>query len=333
MLKLTDNPMSTIVDFLKQHNPAFKPTDIAGVGPTKVSVLTGDVANSSMSFMMDPLAGYTGSMVVKYNRLDLSKALNKFGAITRYPTVRIFGNPGTASTVYGVIDQINNALGIKLNTSGNYRDIDDTAFTIPNKNTSVQIAINTNPGGVNGVPPFSLQLLPGTACLVNLFNQGYVLGGAAAQRNTNPFVNSSAGLAWKHPTANALANVQKTKALPLFNEDFSNIFSAYTASNIVTAVAGASNTVNFTLTSAFRTAINTRLTAAGVPLINTWVYNVHWSIADTAAEYYAARVFYTAGLTDVRVNKAFNSVMILEVNYHTVTAGWISEPYYLHFNR
>lgn len=279
---------------------------------------------------MNPIYGYNGNMKIRLNRMDLSKALNKFGVVSKVPSVKIFGIYNEAKTVYNYISQINSALGITLATTGDYRDIDDATFNVPAKGSKVEVSVTPNAGTA---PPFSLQLLPGTPFKLNMLNMGFLLSSAAVARNMNPFIKSNGNVNWSLATSSPVATPLKDKAIQMFNDDFTDLFTTYPPTSMVTVTAAASNTMNFTLQAAFKTALNARLAAIGVPLVNSFVYNVHWSIADTPAEYWTPRVKYTAGLTDPRVNHNYNSVFIMEAAYQTVTGGWDTTEYYLHFNR
>ena len=330
MLNIKSDPLSDIVAFIKSRNPLFAPSDKNVVIPRAVNKVIDPAANTELDVMMNPIYGYNGSMKIRFNRMDLSKALNQFGTVSKIPTVKIFGVYGESKTIFGYISQINNALGITLANTGDYRDIDDGSFLVPAKNSKVDINVVPN---ANTSIPFSLQILPGTPFKLSMLNMGFLVSSAAVTRSINPIVKSNATINWKLTTSSPIATPLKNKAIQMFNDDFTELFTMYPPASMVTATAGASNSVNFTLQAAFKTALNARLSAIGVPLVNTFVYNVHWSVADTPDKYWSQRVKYTAGLTDPRVNHNYNSVFIMEAAYQTVSGGWDTTEYYLHFNR
>ena len=262
---------------------------------------------------------------------------NQFGVVTKKPTVRVFGNPGTTTTVYNMISQINAALDTAFTVVGNYPDLADATFTFPAKAGFVDIVISGK-YSVDGIPPTSIRIKPGTTLTLTVANTGYKLADVLTTRSVRPLIRTDRNLNWSLPEANSVDGLMMHPAFAARFIDFSDIF-AKSAAEIITYVTqsggGTNYTYSYDLTVATYDAINARLTASGLStLASRRVYIAGDQYTPTIEQAKTRLGTYTSTLATVAaVNRSlYNRVMKIPAANIVVKAGVVNADYYLHYN-
>ena len=338
MIKLKDsNPANEIVALLKANNPLLGGVngDALIIKSCKPAV-TG-TKSTTMEIIGNGNAGLVGTIAFNYDRLDLTRVFNQFGVVTKKPTVRVFGNPGTTTTVYNMISQINAALGTAFTVVGNYPDLADATFTFPAKAGFVDIVISGK-YSADGIPPTSIRIKPGTTLTLTVANTGYKLADVLTTRSVRPLIRTDRNLNWSLPEANSVDGLKMHPALAARFIDFSDIF-AKSAAEIITYVSysggGNNYTYSYDLTVATYDAINARLTASGLStLTSRRVYIAGDKYTPTIEQAKTRLGTDTSTLATVAaVNRSlYNRVMKIPAANIVVKAGVVNADYYLHYN-
>lgn len=338
MLKLKTDPVSEVVDLLKVRNPLM-----AGLASDSIFIKSCKVAasgskNTTMEIIGNGNAGLVGTIAFSYDRLDLTRVFNQFVAVTKKPRVRVFGNPGSTTTVYNLIAQINAALGTTFTVSGSYPDLADQSFTYPAKDGVVDIVISGK-YSADGSLPTSIRIKPGTTLTLTMMNNGYKLMDIAVVRSLTPYVRSNRNLNWTLPENNSIDGVNQHPALAARFLDFSDVFIKPASELIIYKTytgAGVTYTYYYDLTQTAFDMINARLSAAGLAILSSKGVTVAGDQYTPTLEVAKSRLgIATSTLTtNPSVNGSiFNRVLKIPAANMTAKAGVISADYYLHFNQ
>jgi hypothetical protein len=292
-----------------------------------------NVRNTSVTLTGQAGSGIVGTITLNYNRIDISRYYNKVGAVNKKPVIRLSAGITGNKTLTDVIQQINQALGLSLEASGVYRDLNSVSFTVPNKNSSIAVTLvaNTN---ISGLGETSLRLVPGTTLEVEFLNIGAVLANAMPVRNHVPFLNGNKiknNAGWD-------ISIDTPRTIPdvfTYGIDLTAVLhmaSLLDGPDYLDKVSGTGSATIYRIKPSFMTGINAKLAAAGMPTIDpTWVFNPASSSYNTALVY-IIKTTDDAKLTASRINPQYSHV--LEIPYTALVSAedLIDTPLYLHFN-
>lgn len=209
------DPWAEVSQMLAEANPAL---DISAVRPYRMTAGVG--RNTRLHLVGNAAVGLAGKLYIDYDRLNPANVFSKFGDLSKHRPIRLYGLPGTAMKVSGILRQINDLLGINLTMIGDYRDIIDSNFTLPAKNAPFVLEISPYVSA-NGELPINLRLAPATKLTLNLTNGGVELKGL--NRGLNPFVKTDGNFNWILADR-PVNDLTKSRDLALYNLDFSDIF-------------------------------------------------------------------------------------------------------------
>lgn len=226
--------------------------------------------NTRIYLVANASTGISGKIAIDYDRLSPVNILTKFGSVSKIPTLRYFGAPGTILSTSVLLDKINNLLGTNLSMTGDYPDLANSNFTLPAKNASVDISLLTHAG--SSVPPFSTRLIGNTSLPMKLANLGQKVSDILITRGINPLKNSSNQLNWKvYPKD--LSALSISSDMILRNIDWTDLFGTESLlqSSLVyyTSGGGLSGNNLYSFKPAILALINQRLNSYGLPSITS----------------------------------------------------------------
>lgn len=257
----SDDPATEILDLIRVNNPLISADSRILIQSIAVNA-TGK--NTNIVLLGDGQHGFSGKINVSYDRADIGRIFNQFGAVSHKPTLRIFGTVGSTITLVSILDQLNAKLGTKFTMSGDYQDLADQNITIPAKDGYVDITVSGKytAGGF----PTSLRVKPGSSLTFQINNSGLKVSNTAVNRSVNPLIKSN-GMLNTTQFAIAPATPKKFAGFDLRNIDFTSVFNAVNNGlEFSWYPASPSETVISSLTAATITAIGAILTANGLPI-------------------------------------------------------------------
>lgn len=219
-------PVKFLVDQLKAKNPNLTSMSEAAFIPYKIAELTNDPSgkNTKVTIYGNSTLGIEGAMDIKIDRIDLNKQFNQFGAVTKKPSVLVFGTAGAATTLAANLDQINAKLGTEFSLTGSHPDLNPVSFNYPAKGAIVDVAVT---GYQNAAPerPFSLRAKPGSVLNLSFVNKGSKVADVLTTRVARPLVRADNNLNWTIVDAMPLSAPKIHPGLVLRNLDFSSVFA------------------------------------------------------------------------------------------------------------
>ena len=165
---------------------------------------------------------------------------------------------------------MNNALGLQLNMSGLYTDLEDQTFTVPAKNGSVILTLSPKAIPVGGSSIMPIRLAESKKAVIEVFNRGSHIGTAMANKAMTPYKSVLGELIWNGETQ--LVDAPTMSYLPLLAQlDFTDLFgtpqllnAAFNAGNRDFGSSGWAAVMN----DETRAIVNTRLATVGIPPID-----------------------------------------------------------------
>lgn len=261
------NAWTEVFKFIASENP------IMGTDPTKWRPIklekhpTDDNVLRLVVGSNEP-AIFVGHLTVEYNAADLGKLVNIYGDHTRLPEVFFFGDVGTPYKLSDILSIVNAALGLELQMSGTYIDLEDQTFTAPDKDESITLTLVPKAIPVGGSTYFPLRLIASKKTVISVVNRGSKISTAAPNRGINPFMTENRELVWDGERQ--LVDTPTLSYIPgLIGLDFTDVFGTPTLIN--TAFNGdgkiLSNVHGGMLNNDVRAIINARLASVGIPPI------------------------------------------------------------------
>lgn len=349
MLKFKSaNPMEEILDLIRMNNPLLAKVPAAAITPKTITPITGN-KNTRITLFGDGNFGLIGQVELEYDRVDIGKIFNQFVDVNKTPTIRIFGNPGSTTTIVNLLSQVNAALGTSFIMGSVLPDLVDQTITYPNKAAFIDVTITAPAGGL------SARVLPGSTLKVRFSNNGFKISSAVVTRKAASFLNADGTLRNTILTYNPAT----LRSLPMFKLkllDFTSILNKL-PTEIFTSVLIGWNTrscYNRWLTTTAFNSINAQLVANGIPPMVTnaklptdysgdtsgsfadgvWI-NTPTNNPTLIAQRQSELSFLpTSTSTSPLVNKMFSHYMVLPIARYgqTTNAAMQTHDYYLHFN-
>ena len=269
-----------------------------------------------------------GLVEFTFDRVDPAKLFNIFGDKTKRPVLNYFGDGGVSTTVATLATALNQKIGTQLQIGGVWPDFVDQSITTPLKGTSLTVNLATP--NATGKSDVSLRLLPGKTLSFDLVNKGANLSEHLVARGIYPYKNADSTL--NHIYTGAGNNTPLQMAL--FDMDFTEVFGTLTNVYSCLVGSGTRSPYNYRFTDAVRTAINTILTANGLPnILSTWYFTYSTNNAESAI---LASGTCNTKLNSVRtqadVNKRYDNSIRLPATAFETKAGVFNTTVYLNWN-
>lgn len=263
------NAWNEVFRFVAESNPAIG-DDPTKWRPIKIEKNATDPMALKLiiaSTQPDVVSGY---LTVDYKAADLGKLVNVFGDVTKPPVVKFWSDAGTSRKLSDIINIMNNALGLQLNMSGLYTDLEDQTFTVPAKNGSVILTLTPKAIPVGGSSIMPLRLADSKKAVIEVFNRGSHIGTAMAKHAVNPYKTDTGELVWSGETQ--MVDDPTLSYLPLLSQlDFTDLFgtpqllnAAFNAGNRDYGSGGWAAVMN----DETRAIVNARLASVGIPPID-----------------------------------------------------------------
>lgn len=310
---------ASLAAVIKEGNPKF---DIA-LAPNIVlgtpTALTGDVRNTSMKIYIDSDIAY-GSLPLKYDRLNLTNLLSKFGSVNKTPYIKVFYPEGTVVKISDVISQLRAIFNLQLTLGTGYEDLTDASITIPAKGSYVDVTLT--------VPSKSIRCIPSSTLVLRFINNGKTLSNTLAVRYINPIVGLNTPKCLNLPTSNGIPAIDVTgtvKELPALKfryMNFTDILGGRGGDAVLDSVRVSGAFWNHSLKQSIFDAINARLAVLGFPLIinrrlgtsvpSAGGFNQDSQAVNAAIEYYNTYLRkLTSALPAQLVDSAYTYCMVI----------------------
>lgn len=208
-------PLAEIMAMLKEENPQL---DTSAISAYKMTA--GTSRNTTLYLIGSSIAGIAGRLTVDYDRLNPADVFSKFGDLTKHRPLRLYGVPGTTIKISDVLDQINDLLGIKLTMTGQFRDIIDSTFVLPAKNSSIVVDILPYVSAT-GQLPLNLRIMPTAKLSLNVKSGGSQLVGL--NKTIHPFVKADKTINWTL-SPRPVTDMSASRDLLLYQQDFTEFF-------------------------------------------------------------------------------------------------------------
>ena len=234
---------------------------------TFISNEVGTDKNAKIKFVMDSTFGISGSISIEIDLLEMNKYINDFIGVNKVPKIYVNMVPGSTIKLSDILPIINKVLGTNLTMSGNYPDIVEHSFVVPEKGQSVAVSLV---GGVgSGGAGFSLRVASINAGSLLLQNRGSVFTDSVVSRGLNPYVATDDSLVWTLDKQ-LVGSPATSPFLALYGADFSDVFGFDQTQNMVDTsyFYTYGNFCNILgLTDYFREKINAKFASLGLPAI------------------------------------------------------------------
>lgn len=211
----------------------------------------------------------SGYLTLNYKAADLGKLVNVFGDLTKPPMVKFWSDAGASRKLSDIVNIMNNALGLQLNMSGLYTDLEDQTFTVPAKNGSVILTLSPKVIPVGGSSIMPIRLAESKKAVIEVFNRGSHIGAAIANKAMTPYKSELGELIWNGETQ--LVDAPTMSYLPLLAQlDFTDLFGTPQLLNAAFNAGGREIQSGYAavMNAETRAIVNARLATVGIPPID-----------------------------------------------------------------
>lgn len=263
------NAWNEVFRFVAESNPIIG-DDPSKWRPIKVEKDVADPMALKLIVASTQQEIVSGYLTLNYKAADLGKLVNVFGDLTKPPMVKFWSDAGASRKLSDIINIMNNALGLQLNISGLYTDLEDQTFTVPAKNGSVILTLSPKVIPVGGSSIMPMRLAESKKAVIEVFNRGSHIGTAITNKAVTPYKSETGELVWNGETQ--LVDAPTMSYLPLLAQlDFTDLFgtpqllnAAFNAGNRDFGSGGWAAVMN----DETRAIVNARLATVGIPPID-----------------------------------------------------------------
>lgn len=261
-----DDPVDMVLAELFSQHPNLATFPAGTFTVSKIKPSAGS-RNTEAVITASVVAGIKGKTSIFYDRADLGRVFNSFGDTTIVPAVYIAADVGSVLSVNDILDQLNNALGIKLKTTGSFLDVTSFNFTAAAKGGMTVIQLSGKAGTADGTPPVSARVLPGKPIRLEIHNRGSHINKKAINRSITPFIKTDGGLNWGGETIYVTAP-KKSLLLALRTTDFSDIFNSMSSGSWLYYAGYGFSVHKWLFNAELSAAIKARCVELDIPVID-----------------------------------------------------------------